>query len=212
MIRMALLHRATLRPTKLELLAEWLPTRLWYTPSPGEPQRIAGYRFDDPADAVGIETMLIRVGDGPLHQVPLTYRAEPLTGATAWLIGTAEHSVLGTRWIYDATGDPVYATALTTAILTNSGQAAEHFQTDEGLVPRAPTMTITGTPTTQPLPTITALHQVGGNDPGVLVTDTVELTIRRRLDTAITLTGSVLTGTWPGQDTPVPLAAVTPRR
>ena len=34
--------------------------------------------------------------------VPLTYRGAPLAGGEADLVGTTEHSALGTRWVYDA--------------------------------------------------------------------------------------------------------------
>ncbi len=54
---MALIHHATLRPTKLQLLSDWLPTRSWYDGPKGEVERVATYRFDDPAGAVGLETM-----------------------------------------------------------------------------------------------------------------------------------------------------------
>ena len=53
--------------------------------------------------------MLVAVGDGPVYQVPMTYRGMPLDGADAFLIGTTDHSVLGRRWVYDACGDPVFA-------------------------------------------------------------------------------------------------------
>jgi len=115
---MALLHRAELHPTKLELLAGWLPGRRWYRErSAAGLVRVSSYRFDDPAGAVGIETMLVMAGDGPIYQVPLTYRGAPLEDGDGWLVGTAEHSVLGRRWVYDACGDPVYVAALTSAIL-----------------------------------------------------------------------------------------------
>ena len=63
---MAILYpQATLRPTKLELLTPWMPTRAWYR-GPAEPvlTRVAGYRFDDPGGEVGIETLLVQAGDG----------------------------------------------------------------------------------------------------------------------------------------------------
>ena len=41
----------------------------------------------------------------------MTYRSGPLDGADDALIGTSEHGVLGTRWIYDAAYDPVAVTA-----------------------------------------------------------------------------------------------------
>lgn len=206
---MALIHRATLRPTKLELLTAWLPDRAWHTATAGELERVAAYRFDDPAGAVGIETMLVRAGDGPVHQVPLTYREAPLDGADEYLVGTTEHSVLGKRWVYDATGDPVYAAALASAVLANTGQAEEFVDVDGRLEPRAPTMEITSSGSENP-PAIGAVRYVTGDDPTVIVTDTVELTVVRRLDAGTALTGTVLTGTWPGQDTPAPLAAVAP--
>ncbi|PSL51713.1 hypothetical protein B0I31_11826 [Saccharothrix carnea] len=207
---MALIHRATLRPTKLELLADWLPDRDWYTGPTGEVLRVAGYRFDDPAGAVGIETLLVRVGDGPVHQVPLTYRDAPLDGADDRLLGTTEHSVLGRRWVYDASGDPVYAAALATAILANTGQAEEFVQLDDGLERREPSMDVAATGGAE-VPVVGTIGRVVDGDPTSIVTDTVELAVRRRLDTAGGLTGALLTGTWPGQGTPVPLASATLR-
>jgi hypothetical protein len=46
-------------------------------------------------------------GDSAAYLLPMTYRGRPLAGADAHLIGTAEHGVLGPRWIYDGTHDPV---------------------------------------------------------------------------------------------------------
>ncbi len=110
---MAILHRATLTPTKLELVLPWLDHQPWG--GAGEPELIGSYRFDDPEGEVGVEALLIRRGDAVLH-VPLTYRAAPIEGADEHLIGTLHHSVLGERWVYEAAGDPVgrgcYARAL----------------------------------------------------------------------------------------------------
>lgn len=207
---MALIHRATLHPTKVELLADWLPTRAWRTGSTGEVRRVAGYRFDDPAGAVGMETMLVRVGDGPVLQVPLTYRDAPLDGGDEWLIGTTEHSVLGTRWVYDAVGDPVYAAALADAILSGHGQAQEFMQVEDRLEPRELSMGITVTGHV-PGGALGAVERVVDGDPASIVAGTVEMTVRRRLDTDGDLAGAVLTGTWAGQDVPVPLASASPR-
>ncbi len=216
---MALIHQATLRPTKLELLAAWLPARRWYAGPAGAVSRVATFRFDDPAGAVGVETMLVRVGDGPICQVPLTYRGAPLDGADEWLLGTADHSVLGKRWIYDGAGDPVYAAALASAILGNTGQAEEFTEVDGGLEPREPSMAIAGSATGgttagTTVPAVNAVQRVTEDDPTVITTDSVELAVRRRLDDGTGgagLTGTTLTGTWPGQTTPVTLAAATLR-
>jgi len=50
--------------------------------------------------------------DGAAFQVPLTYRGSPLPSGDPCFVGMMEHSFLGTRWIYDAAVDPVYASAL----------------------------------------------------------------------------------------------------
>jgi hypothetical protein len=206
---MAVVHPATVRPTKLEMLTSWLPGRGWYKGQAGELRLAGSFRFDDPAGAVGIETLLVRVGDGPVHQVPLTYREAPLAGGDDRLLGTMEHSVLGKRWIYDATGDPVYAAALASAILGNTGQAEQLVQRDGRLEPREPTMTIaSNAPEGTAVPTVSTIHHVTDGDPSHIVTDTVELAVARQV--GADLTGVVLTGTWPGQETPVPLASATP--
>ncbi|WP_447007798.1 CG0192-related protein [Saccharothrix isguenensis] len=209
---MALIHPATLRPTKLELLSGRLPGGGRHTAPAGEVTRVAAYRFDDPAGEVGIETLLVRVGDGPVHQVPLTYRDAPLDSADEWLVGTTEHSVLGKRWVYDAVGDPVYAAALASAILAGTGQAEQFVQVDDRLVPRDPDMGIESSAARgTEAPAAGAFEGVIQGDPTLIVTAAVELAVIRSLDAGAELTGTVLTGTWPGQETPVPLASATLR-
>jgi hypothetical protein len=70
---------------------------------------------------VGIETHLMT--DGPvLYQLPMTYRGAPARSgepAAAALIATAEHSVLGTRWIYDGEADPVWGSELRHLVRVN---------------------------------------------------------------------------------------------
>jgi hypothetical protein len=210
---MALLHKAKLHPTKLELLAGWLPGRSWYQgPAAADVLRVAGYRFDDPAGAVGIETMLVRVGDGPVHQVPLTYRGAPLDGGDDWLVGTCEHSVLGPRWVYDGCGDSVYAAALANAIYCGGGQAEEYFEVEGRREHREPTMEIAGggAPSAE-VPAFDAIRRVVEGDPTLIVTDSVQLTVVRRLDAGDRLPGATLTGTWSGQPTPLPLAYASTR-
>lgn len=109
---MAVIHRTTMTPTKHELLAAWLPLRSWYQGTEGtvELAGAGGFRLDDPEGEVGIEFMVVTDGSGATpvtYQVPLAYRGAPLAGAEAALIGTSEHGVLGTRWIYDGAHDPV---------------------------------------------------------------------------------------------------------
>lgn len=114
---MAVIHKTTLSPTKLELLAPWLPTQPWYVRTEREPElsRVGGFRLDDPQGEVGMEFMVVSdaSGDRPVfYHVPLTYRGAPLDGAEHALIGTTEHGVLGQRWVYDGTHDPVLVAQL----------------------------------------------------------------------------------------------------
>jgi len=211
---MALLHRADLQPTKLELIDAWLPTRSWYSgPSTPSTSRLAFFRFDDPAGEVGLETLLIRpYDDGPVLQIPLTYRAAPLAGAQEWFVGNTEHSVLGRRWVYDAIGDPVYAAVLASAILGGPGQAEEMVDMGDRLERREPTMVVHGSGQPGAGAAAGGLISVSDGDPAVLVTEGVELTVVRVLARAGDHPGAErLTGTWPGQAAPAVLATAHPR-
>ncbi|MEU1586534.1 hypothetical protein [Micromonospora sp. NPDC005710] len=211
---MALLHRATLHPTKLDLLTTWLPDRQWFAgPAGVEVVSRGSYRFDDPAGEVGIETMLVGTADGPVHHVPLTYRAAPLDGADGWLVGTTEHSVLGTRWVYDGCVDPVYAAALAHAILTGSGQAEEYFEVDGRREVREPSVTVVGDGTADAqVPIVGAVRRVVDEDRTLIATDTVELVVVRRPGAGSAVAaGATLSGRWDGQQATVPLAYVSTR-
>jgi hypothetical protein len=119
---MAVFHRATIKPTKAELIAQWAPTRPW-GPSAGDSVEVIGsYRFDDPDGRVGMETHLV-TAEGVLFQVPLTYRDEPLDGAADALITEMQHSVLGTRWVYDGLRDPQFVLMLAGVAMTGQGEA-----------------------------------------------------------------------------------------
>jgi hypothetical protein len=59
----------------------------------------------------------------------MTYRGSPLAGADAHLIGTAEHGVLGKRWIYDGTKDPVLLRQLA-ELIQGSVQAQARSQSN----------------------------------------------------------------------------------
>ncbi|MET9481603.1 1,4-alpha-glucan branching protein [Streptomyces sp. NPDC006638] len=114
---MAIIHHVTLKPGKLELLAGWLPGRPWYVGKGDEAElaKVGGFRLDDPDGAVGIEFIVVTdwSGDEPVsYQVPLSYRDAPLDGADHALVGTTEHEVLGRRWVYDGTHDPVVVAQL----------------------------------------------------------------------------------------------------
>src|SRR5579871_5665470 len=108
---MATVHNTTMNPTKLELLAGWLPAQPWFAGRERERTRAGGFRLDDPAGEVGIEFMLVASGPA-VYQVPMTYHGRELPGADGRLIGTSAHGVLGQRWIYDGIRDPVLVAQL----------------------------------------------------------------------------------------------------
>ncbi|MFE9883672.1 1,4-alpha-glucan branching protein [Streptomyces scopuliridis] len=127
---MAFIHRTTMTPGKLELLASWLPAQSWHLGSGHEPQltKVGGFRLDDPKGEVGIEFMAVtdESGDEPItYHVPFSYRGAPLDGADHALIGTSEHGVLGRRWIYDGTHDPVLVAQLLALILGEAEPQAQ---------------------------------------------------------------------------------------
>jgi hypothetical protein len=196
---MAIIHRATLNPTKLELIEAWLPAREWY---PGTTvtglERVGAARFDDPAGLVGLEIMLVKAPDGPLTQVAMTYRDAPLDGAERWLIGLTEHSVLGTRWVYDAVGDPVYVAALAGAIRTGGREAAELMETPEGPVAREPSMTLRGSGD-QAAGTAAEIVRIDDGDPAVILTNLGELSMPRLPSAVPPDARLTLTGAWAEQ-------------
>jgi hypothetical protein len=126
---MGVVHRATITPTKAELIAEWAPTRAWGPSAEDTIDVIGSYRFDDPDGRVGMETHLLTAG-GALLQVPLTYRDEPLDGAEDALITEMEHSVLGTRWVYDGLRDPRFVIMLAAVAMTGQGEALQMAEFD----------------------------------------------------------------------------------
>ncbi|BCJ27082.1 maltokinase N-terminal cap-like domain-containing protein [Actinocatenispora sera] len=151
---MAVIHQTTLVPSKLELLTDWLPKQPWYRSRPGGPdlERVGGFRLDDPADAVGVEFMA--VADGPTtYLVPMTYRGAPLDGADAALLGTAEHGVLGQRWIYDGGHDPVLVAQLVALI---QGVAEPQAQSTSNV----PDPTVATRPATEGPLTVTGFETV----------------------------------------------------
>lgn len=130
---MAVIHHTTMSPSKTELLAEWLPTQPWYRGGPeADLAKAGGFRLDDPEGEVGIEFMIVTdaSSDEPgAYLVPLTYRGAPLDGMDEALIGTSEHGVLGTRWVYDGVHDPVLVSCLT-ALLRGETVAQAQNESD----------------------------------------------------------------------------------
>src|SRR5262245_28972442 len=126
---MAIFHAATITPTKGELIATWAPTQPWGPPADVPLEVIGSYRVDDPDGRVGMEVHLVTAGTTTL-QVPLTYRDEPLDGADDALITEMQHSVLGTRWVYDGLRDDRFVVMLAAVAMTGQGEALGMAQYD----------------------------------------------------------------------------------
>lgn len=140
---MAVLHRATISPTKQELVETWLPAQPWAA-GLGAPVIVGSYRLDDPDGEVGIECLLLRAGESFVH-LPLTYRGAPLEGAEDYLVATMDHSVLGPRWVYDGCADPVAVQELLAVTLTGGEEAAVEIEEDGEIVERrTPTVQVRG--------------------------------------------------------------------
>ncbi|MGO4583470.1 hypothetical protein AB4Z38_06240 [Arthrobacter sp. 2RAF6] len=209
---MAIIHRATLSPSKLELIEKYLRVQPWFTKDGSAPTELLGaYRFDDPDGEVGLETHLVSRG-GKLYQVPLSYRGSELAGAGDSLLGTMEHSVLGKRWVHDACADPVYVTALATAILTGQREAEQFVEVDGALEPRTSSVEVKGSgtpgskvPALSPTAPITqdAVTSIDGGELTLLVNRVLDLATPGSDDSA------ALSGTWAGQEAPVLLASLS---
>ncbi|TDC45908.1 hypothetical protein E1212_28060 [Jiangella ureilytica] len=206
---MARIHRATLRPTKLELLTAWLPAQAWAAGA-GAVEQVGAYRFDDPAGEVGLEAHLVECADGTVLHVPLTYRGAPLDGAEDALVGTMEHSVLGRRWVYDGCADPVWVAALARTVLSGTPQAEELVEDGDALVPREPTARVTGTglEADPDLPEDGPLTPSDRGPATVVRAGDLELVVVRQVGTGA-IGEHVLTGTWTTGG-PATLAAVRP--
>lgn len=207
---MALLHNAQVTPTKLDALTAWVPGRPWAAGlDTSTLTSVGAYRFDDPDGEVGIETILVRTADGVLLQVPLTYRGAPLAGAEDALVCTMEHSVLGSRWIYDGCADPVGVRALVTAVITGGHEAGLEYDSGNGIEQRTPTVRVTGSGTPgSAVPAVDAVTRVDGPDATVVEAGGLVVAVRRRLDGTVDGTGESLRGTWREQDEPVVLVTV----
>ncbi|MFD4526762.1 1,4-alpha-glucan branching protein [Streptomyces sp. NPDC058470] len=153
---MASIHHTTMTPTKLGLLTGWLPKQSWYVgeAATAELVKAGGFRLDDPEGAVGIEFMVVvdsTPQDPVAYLVPLSYRDAALDGAPGEaLIGTSEHRVLGTRWIYDGVHDPVVMTQLRALL---RGEAIPQQQSESDT----------------PDPTVTVHGSCPGGEPGVQI-------------------------------------------
>jgi hypothetical protein len=187
---------AELTPGKRELIDAWLPSRPWFDGTPRKPT--GSFRFDDPAGEVGMEGFLLG-GDGSTTLfVPLTYRGAPLAGAEQHLVGTTEHSELGTRWVYDGAADPVFVQSLVATMLTGAPGVDHEYDIGNGPESRPTNAQVRGSGT--PGADVPVISTVEAKDDGpltVVAAGPVEVVLARVVGTEIAA-DATLAVTWKG--------------
>lgn len=199
---MALIYNTTMDPTKMQLLAGWLPQQEWFTGDVAQLTSVGAYRFDDPDGEVGMEGHLLTAGDDVVYHVPVTYRGADLPDVSdSDRLGTSAHGVLGTRWIFNAEADPVYRAVLADTIMQGGSEAQEFTPNEQGELEERERYTF-----------------VSGSGIGGSMGADAELTIVRRLGSGAGAHGGgasaiatddialELTATWPGQTEPLVVA------
>lgn len=208
---MAILHEATLVPSKLEMLESWLPSQPWFNSAESTSvEAVGAYRFDDADGEVGIETHLLRTANGRTYQVPLTYRGSPLRNAESFLIDTSHHSVLGKRWIYDASGDITYLTALAATILGGGHEAELVVMTKNGPVRRDATTKVLGSGSRlSDIGVLEPLSLENHDGSTWIITADLRFVLSRVIKDKLGQGAeNALSGTWPGQSEPAVLAFI----
>lgn len=115
MSRVTTVHAgASVKPSALELVNDWIGRQPWFVGNPAL-ELVGTFKFEDPDGEVGLHNMIVR-SRGHLYYVPVTWRSEMLPG-WADLIGEAQHTVLGRRYLYNAETDPVFMDELRRVIV-----------------------------------------------------------------------------------------------
>ncbi len=95
--------------------------------------------------------------------------------------------MLGSRWVYDGCGDPVWAATLATAILTGASQAQMVIEHDGELVDVPPRMQVRGSGAAPFGHSVTPIDSVSTEgDMTVVHSDGVELRLPRVVGTPVT--------------------------
>jgi hypothetical protein len=158
--------------------------------------------------AVDWRAVAVGRGRGRVRAQRSVFDPLPLADAEAALVGTLEHSVLGTRWVYDGLRDPCYVRMLAAVSLTGHGQSV-------GMVELEGRWHAARSPIT--------IHGGGWNEGGALVdgfdlatddaaasllrNDAFEMVVHRR-PVAGPQPAVGLSATWEGQDDGVVLAEI----
>lgn len=194
---MAIFHFSTNTPPKAEIIAGWIRHQPWGPATDAPVALIGSFHLDDPDGEVGMQVYVVEVA-GTLMQVPLTFRDTPIPGSDA-LMSTMEHSVLGTRYVYDGLADDQFLTVLAGAAAAGYGQALGFAERDGRRYARPDELVLAGGGgLAGPIEVDGFGREPGDENTVVLRNDRMELTIYRRLtDRPAPVIG--LTATWPGQ-------------
>ncbi|WP_336662500.1 maltokinase N-terminal cap-like domain-containing protein [Leucobacter sp. USHLN154] len=200
---MSIIHRTTLSPSKYDLLAAWLPAQPWFAGDVARLAPVGAYRFDDPEGEVGLEGHVLTAGDEVVYHVPLAYRGAALDDGDDFVVGTMEHGVLGTRWAYDAIGDPVFRAVLSGAIVRGEHGSREFTQDAEGnSAEREPSVRVRGTGSAgEPVPDLAAVRVLSEGAATIAETEFARLAVHRAVavDAGDDPVGTLsLRGEWPG--------------
>lgn len=125
---MAIFHVAENTPPKAEIISQWLADQPWGPQKEAAIELLGSFHLDDPAGQVGMQVFLVQADD-MVFQIPLSYRDAPLDGSDHAFIAEMEHSVLGTRYLYDGLGDERFVLVYAGVTVHGYGQAlgfAEH--------------------------------------------------------------------------------------
>ena len=199
---------AELTPGKRELMDAWLPSRPWFDGAAGR-KPTGSFRFDDPQGEVGMEGFLLGADGLSTLFVPLTYRGAELAGAQAHLVGTTEHSELGTRWVYDGAADPVFVQSLVAAVLTGASGVDHEYDIGNGPESRPTNAQVRGSGT--PGTDVPALGPLNVRDDGPLTlvdAGAAQVVIARVVGTGVAA-DATLEVTWKGGEGVV-IAGVRP--
>jgi hypothetical protein len=86
---MALMHQTTMTPSKLELLAAWLPSQPWFVGDANSLVSLSGFRLDDPAGEFVQDESGHRVSRQPAVRVQGSGRPGDPRAAVCGLSGLA---------------------------------------------------------------------------------------------------------------------------
>ena len=205
---MAIFQVATNTPPKSELIREWLHRQPWGPTSDEPVEPVGSFHLDDPEGEVGMQVFVVRAGT-TLFQVALTYRDRPLPDAENSFLGEMEHSVLGTRFVYDAIGDERFIMVLAGVAVSGYGQALGFAHHEDRWYSVPDELLVRGTGMlTHRVPVDGFRVDASTEAEVVLRNDGIELTLIRRLDDRPP-PAMGLTATWSGQ--PAPITLVTAR-